>query len=64
MQLTQREMEICKLISHGYSNQQIAEILHVSIHTVKAHLAHLFYTNENIQNRTHLAYILGKENIV
>ena len=64
MKMTQREYEICKLLTHGYNNNQIAEILHVSTHTVKAHLTHLFYVNKDIINRTHLAYILGKENLV
>ena len=64
MNLTQREYEICKLLAQGYNNKQIAQFMHISTHTVKAHLAHLFFNNNNIQNRTKLAYILGKENIV
>lgn len=64
MQLTQREMEICHYISLGLNNKQIAQIMNISIHTVKAHLSHLFFNNQNIKNRTQLAYILGKENIV
>ena len=61
---TDRELQILKLISQGKYNNEIAKILNISTHTVKAHLAHIFQLNENINNRTRLAYILGKENIV
>ncbi len=39
--LTNREREILQLISEGYSNQQIAEQLCVSVKTVEAHKAHM-----------------------
>ena len=63
MKYSQREFEVCKLVSEGKNNNQIAQILNISTHTVKAHLNHIFQMNENIKNRTRLAYILGKENI-
>ncbi len=40
--LTQRELEVVKLVGEGYTNQQIAESLFVSIRTVETHLSHIF----------------------
>ncbi len=40
--LTQRELEVVKLVGEGYTNQQIAGSLFVSIRTVETHLAHIF----------------------
>ena len=35
--LSRRELDVLKLIVRGYSNQQIAEQLFISLHTVKTH---------------------------
>ena len=35
--LTPREIEICTMIKTGLSNKEIAELLRISYHTVKAH---------------------------
>lgn len=48
--LTNREMEIISLLSAGTSNQQIAEKLSVSEHTVKSHLYNIF-RKINVHNR-------------
>ena len=48
--LTNREMEIISLLSTGSSNQQIAEKLFVSEHTVKSHLYNIF-RKINVHNR-------------
>lgn len=48
--LTNREMEIIALLSAGSSNQQIAEKLFVSEHTVKSHLYNIF-RKINVHNR-------------
>lgn len=48
--LTNREMEIITLLSAGASNQQIAEKLFVSEHTVKSHLYNIF-RKINVHNR-------------
>ncbi len=39
--LTEREREILTLIAQGFSNQQIAEKLYISIKTVQTHRAHV-----------------------
>ncbi|MHC8290697.1 LuxR C-terminal-related transcriptional regulator [Pseudomonas sp. XS1P51] len=35
--LSQREIEVLKLVAQGNSNQQIADLLFISLHTVKTH---------------------------
>jgi DNA-binding NarL/FixJ family response regulator len=49
--LTDREIQILKLMSEGYSNQQIAECLYISVSTVKNHSARLF-SKLGTKNRT------------
>jgi DNA-binding NarL/FixJ family response regulator len=49
--LTDREIQILKLMSGGYSNQQIAQCLYISVSTVKNHSARLF-TKLGVRNRT------------
>jgi two-component system response regulator NreC len=39
--LTNREREILKLIAEGYTNQEIADLLFLSIKTIQTHRAHL-----------------------
>jgi len=39
--LTERELEVLRLVSRGYANQQIAEELCLSGHTVKRHVANI-----------------------
>lgn len=40
--LSKREYEVLMLIAAGYSNQEIAEKLYVSLNTVKTHSSNLF----------------------
>jgi DNA-binding NarL/FixJ family response regulator len=40
--LTDREYEVARLITLGYSNAQIAGALHISIETVRTHAKHIF----------------------
>lgn len=42
LQLSKRELEILGLLAHGYSNQEIAGKLFVSLSTVKTHNQNLF----------------------
>ena len=42
LELSNRELEVLELLAKGYSNQEIAGQLFVSLSTVKAHNQHLF----------------------
>ncbi len=42
MELTEREIEILKLMSQGLNNREIADKTMISIHTVKAHICSIF----------------------
>lgn len=49
--LTIRELEILHLASNGLTNPQMADILSISIHTVKSHFDHIF-NKLGVGNRT------------
>lgn len=40
--LTPREWEVLRLADQGYGNREIAQLLHVSVGTVRKHLEHVF----------------------
>ena len=63
MKLSDRETEICKYLILGMGNEEIGDIIHISRHTVKAHLRHIFELT-NAKNRTELAYLLGYEHFL
>ena len=41
-QLTKREEEVADLISQGYNQREISEILYISTHTTSDHLTHIY----------------------
>ena len=49
--LSQRELEVLRLITQGYTNQEIAENLFVAVSTVKKHINHI-YGKLNVRTRT------------
>ncbi|MHB8600034.1 MAG: response regulator [Ktedonobacteraceae bacterium] len=51
--LTPREMEVLKLVAEGYTNQEIADMLVLSIKTVQAHRANVMEKLE-LHDITHL----------
>lgn len=53
-ELTDRELEILRFLTTGASNQEIAETMNISAHTVKVHVAHLL-EKTGFPNRTRLA---------
>ena len=51
-ELSQREMEVLKAISKGYTSKQVAEELHLSVHTVITH-------RKNITRKTGIKTVSG-----
>jgi HD-GYP domain-containing protein (c-di-GMP phosphodiesterase class II) len=48
--LSQREVEVLRLIARGYSNRAIAEVLHISVKTAGHHVQHI-YNKLSVFNR-------------
>ena len=63
IQLTEREMEVLKLIVDGFSNAEIAEKLFVSIHTAKAHVCNILQ-KLSVDDRTQAAIKALKDGLV
>ena len=61
--LTSRESQILKLITEGYSNNEIANELFVSINTTKAHVASILQKLE-VDDRLQAALKALKERLV
>ena len=57
--LSDREIEVCQLLSDGYTNSQIAEFLYISEGTVKNYISSI-YDKAGIRDRTVLALKLAK----
>lgn len=55
-QLSDRELQLIRLIAQGYSNQGIADELHLSVETVKTYVKRLFQKLDVI-DRTQLAVL-------
>lgn len=61
--LTPRERAILKAIGEGRSNSEIAELLHLSVGTVKNHISHLLDKLE-LRDRTQLAIYAIRRHLV
>jgi len=61
--LTTRESQILKLMTEGYSNMEIAQILVISINTTKAHVANILQKLE-VDDRLQAALKALKQKIV
>jgi LuxR family maltose regulon positive regulatory protein len=48
--LTERELDVLRLIAQGLTNQEIADALFISVNTVKTHAKHI-YDKLNVRNR-------------
>jgi len=55
--LSSREREVARLVVRGFSNPEIAILLRVSMHTVRNHLANVFY-KADVSNRTELVFMM------
>jgi NarL family two-component system response regulator LiaR len=61
--LTEREMEVLKLIAKGYANDKIAEQLVISVGTVKGHVSNIL-SKLHLGDRTQAAAYAWQEGIV
>lgn len=57
--LTNREKEVLELLAKGHTNPEIAQMLYISPHTVKAHVAAIL-KKLNAKNRL-LAVVAAEE---
>jgi DNA-binding NarL/FixJ family response regulator len=62
-QLSEREIDILRLVSQGYSNKQIAWRLAISEHTVKVHLKSIF-GKLGVADRTHAVTVASRRGII
>lgn len=61
--LTEREIEILKLITEGKTNFEIAKNMNISIHTVKAHITNILIKMD-VKYRIQAAVKAVSENII
>jgi pimeloyl-ACP methyl ester carboxylesterase/DNA-binding CsgD family transcriptional regulator len=61
--LTEREMDILKLLAVGYTNQQIADELFLTLGTVKTYTSHI-YGKLNVPNRTQAITAARKQGLI
>jgi len=45
-EISARELEVLQLMAKGFSNQEIANMLFVSVSTIKTHISNLFFKLE------------------
>jgi NarL family two-component system response regulator LiaR len=62
-QLTEREIEVIKLVTKGKSNREIAQALVISEKTAKAHVSNIL-GKLGVQDRTQMAVYAIKNNLV
>ncbi|MBS9782841.1 MAG: response regulator transcription factor [Arcobacter sp.] len=55
--LTKKELEVAKLVSKGHTNKEIAEILNVTLRTIKAHISSCF-SKLDLKDRVCLAMFI------
>jgi DNA-binding CsgD family transcriptional regulator/ArsR family metal-binding transcriptional regulator len=61
--LTNREIEVLKLIAEGYTNNEISGMLFISPHTVKSHMINIF-NKLSVNDRTQAAVLATQNNII
>ena len=62
-QLTERELEVIRLVTQGKSNREIAEALVISEKTAKAHISNIL-GKLGVEDRTQMAVYAIKNNLV
>lgn len=63
MTITELDKEILKYVALGYENKEIAKIMHISVHTVKAHISKICKELHAV-NRSNAVYIGVKSKII
>ncbi len=61
--LTEREITILELLTQGLDNKEIAKIIHISRHTVKAHMSAII-KKLDAKNRTNAVYIAAIRHLI
>lgn len=61
--LTDREVDIIKLIGQGLGNSEIADKLYISKNTVKTHISHIFQ-KLNVNSRTEAAFYAMQKGLI
>ena len=61
--LTDREYEVLNYVMQGYTNKEIAEILMITHHTVKAHVASIL-KKTGARNRLHVSMIATEKGLI
>lgn len=62
-ELTEREVEVLRLVARGDSNMQIAVQLYISVNTVKTHIKSIL-SKLQLENRTQVAAFAAKAGLV
>ena len=63
IKLSHRETDVLRLITEGYTNTQISELLHISANTVKSYVNGLF-NKMGVNDRTQAAVLATRNRIV
>ena len=63
IKFTEREIEVLNFVCRGYNNQEIADNLYITHHTVKAHVSHIL-KKLDVENRTLAAFVAGQLHLV
>jgi PAS domain S-box-containing protein len=63
VKLSRRENDVLRLVTEGYTNSQISELLHISANTVKTHVNSLF-NKLGVNDRTQAAVMAARNNLI
>jgi DNA-binding NarL/FixJ family response regulator len=61
--LTDREIEVLRLMTEGFTNNEISEQLSISPHTVKSHVIHIF-NKLGVDDRTQAAVLATRHKLI
>ena len=61
--LTEREVEVLRLLARGSTNKEIARALFVTEATVKSHLAHIF-TKLDVDSRSRAIHVARETGLI